>query len=145
MKQVRDISLFLLVVLLNASFTLRYDDGEGVQREDLLTVWECIIDEGYEKYDSRPHWDEEWNDTNPNEIQFMAEFNSNGTIRADNRSFVWTLRSNVLELTYTDGESFIAEILKLTSSELIMERFETETDEFGKSTFWNKRTFKKVE
>lgn len=111
-------------------------------------MWQCIIDEGCERYESRPEYNEEWNDRDPAEINETVEFKADGTMKADGISQTWSLKEDRLVTVYKDGtytETIEFKVLKLTSKELILERSVTDTDEKGgKVTFWNKMTFKKI-
>lgn len=112
-------------------------------------MWQCIIDEGCERYESRPEYNEEWNDRDPAEINEAVEFKADGTmIFNDISRHTWSLKEDILVMVYKEGtytETIESKVLKLTSKELILERYETSTDEDGgKNTFWNKMTFKKI-
>lgn len=149
MKQLKYVSLFLLAVVLSASFTSCSDDEKVIERAELVGEWQCIIDEGYEKHTTRPQYDDEWNERDPVEIDEKIEFKADGTmIFNDISRHTWSLKEDILVMVYKEGtstETIESKVLKLTSKELILERYETSTDEDGgKNTFWNKMTFKKT-
>ncbi len=149
MKQVKYVSLFLLAMVLAVGFASCSDDEEEIQSNELPGLWQCVVEEGYIKYESRPDWDKTWKDVDPTEIDLTYEFKSDGTgvLRYTNVPAYcdWALEDRKLILTNINGSvTNEFKVLKLTSNELIIELFENDTYENGKCEYYRKLTFQKV-
>ena len=138
MKTLKYFSFFLFALVLGAGFASCSDDDESVDSSAIVGLWEVTWTEGYE-YDSEdPEYNDEWSEA-LNGIKF--KFNSDGTGYEGDESdtFTWSLEGNRLTIQggyYTE----VSTVLKLTSSELVLEYY----DEDDSYKYYEKLTFKRV-
>ena len=140
MKELKYLSLFLFAVVLSLGFVSCGDDDDDVSKSELVGKWECIKNVGYERYESHPDWNDEW-DNNGEGV--TIKLNEDGTYSFMGESGTWKLDGKKLMLT-TEGETQTATILEMSSSKIVLEASESGTDEDGKYEFYSKMTFKKI-
>lgn len=138
MKTLRYFSFFLFALVLGAGVASCSDD-ESIDSSALVGRWEAIWIEGHEYYFDNPEYNEEWNEACSGDI---IELKSDGTgYSADNDVFHWKLEGNKLKVSF-GGEYYgdMATVLKVTSSELVLEYYEKDEE----YEYYEKMTCKKI-
>ncbi len=138
MKTLKYLSFLLFAFVLSAGFASCSDDDEGVDSSAIVGKWEITWSEGYERDSEDPEYDDEWSEAVGG---IYVVFNSDGTGYEEDESdpFTWTLEGDKITVKskyYTE----VSDVVKLTSSEMILEYYERE----GSAEYYEKLTFKKV-
>jgi len=106
-------------------------DDDGNSNSDIVGTWRVVSQTGYF---SRNGEKQPFDESILSESEKTLTFNANGTYNADGDLVKWTYKNDTLII----GKR-VWKVLKLTSTELIMECLEKETN----SEFYCKSTLKK--
>lgn len=149
MRNFKFLSLLMFVVL-SVGFAACGDDddddddgGGSVTASALIGTWETYWTTGYEKAtgEEELRWDKAVSEAEKDRITFSAD----GTVLDEEDPQTWKLNGNKLTITDTDGEdSKTFTVLKLTSTELVVEKHIKETVAGVQYEYYDKSTFKKV-
>lgn len=119
------------------------DDGGSVTASALIGTWETYWMTGYEKVPGREEL--KWDEAVPESEKDRITFNADGTSLDGTYPQTWKLNGNKLTITDTDGtDSETFTVLKLTSTELVIEMYDEETIEGSRYEYYDKFTFKKI-
>lgn len=154
MKKLSYLFLTFMLMLVSFSFTAcSDDDDENVGNvSDLYGRWIPVYTEGYERGGGdNDEWSNALNASNNYDDYSSIDFKDDGTVGVyEYRSNTWKYSGNsTYELDgnkiYLDGDyDYPGKILKLTSSELVLETYEKETYEGITYEYYEKVTYNKV-
>lgn len=142
MRNFKFLSLLMFVVLSVGFTACGDDDDDEISADNLVGTWELYWSAGYEKYNGE---EDRWDEAVDESDKFRMTFNSDGTgvEDDDNQSFNWKLDGKKLTIT-GGGESQTVTLVKMSSSELVVESSEKGTDNGKPYEFYDKLTFKRV-
>lgn len=153
-QQIKNMKLFkilpaLVLLVLCIGFNACGDEDEGILKggaaeKAIIGTWQSTWQEGYYKDLNNPKNNEEWNEALTGENQSTITIKADHTGTSDGDTFTWKLDDKKFTIKYNDEDATNTTLLKLTSTEMIMESKWSDSYEEGSSEHYEKITFKKV-
>lgn len=151
-QQIKNMKLFkilsaLILLILCIGFNACEDEDilkGGAAEKAIIGTWQSTWLEGYDKDLNNPQNNEEWNEALKGEKQLTITIKADHTGTSDGDTFTWKLDNKKFTIKYDDEDATVSTLLKLTSTEMIVERKWSDSDEEGPSEHYKKITFKKV-
>ena len=134
MNGLKYLAIFLTIVLCAGFASCSSNDDDAPS--ELIGTWYMTHSEGYERDDTV---DETWNETYTGNDGGVFIFYNDGKFKHDDTECTWKYKDGIITINYPN-ETATIRVLKISSSELILERSEKEED----YEYYDKMTFKKA-